>query len=546
MGKKGSAALIIILVLAIGFVFFLSVPLGGRIGVFREATISFIFRKPPQFISMEVSINGTPRTIHAGESLKVTGNETIVISKLTANTFFDTYLTADVAGYGKSNDLHEPIDTSQIRKQLIDAGIRSIPIEVFYIEHTIAKVPLEIELNQEDFLERIGEAKDMDGKIALLKSAHANFPKERQFVSMLDQLLSQKGDYETLAGIYKKMVESNPDDVASYAHLSRCYTKLGMLKEAMDSDKKIVERGLASTSTYKRMAFLAGQSGDIADRIKYLEKALEVEPNNESIIVDLAKTYEQAGNSAKALEISKSAAGKARDRAILVPVIEDALKKKRYEEAASLLKRYVSLYPQDKNAYAQLAMAMGKLGQTESQTAYYSKAVELNPKDPVLLFNLATSYEKAGKDRNALETYRRVLEIKPGDKDSLSRAAALSEKAGDYHASYEYYQALVKIDNSSEFRKGLISAAVGLKDSDKIISASKDYLRSTKNYDVAITLAYAYEARAASKKGNQRLEDLSAALDAYQLALKINPKSKKAQEKIPELKIETIKLKRGA
>jgi tetratricopeptide (TPR) repeat protein len=311
-------------------------------------------------------------------------------------------------------------------------------------------------------------------------------------------------------------------------------------------EKKIVEKGRANVSTYRRMAFLAGQSGDFGGRVEYLAKALKAEPANESIIVDLAKTHEQAGKHAKALEIYKSAAGKARDRAILIPVIEDALKRKKYDEAASLLKRYVVYYPQDKNAYAQLAMAMGKLGQTDSQTAYYSKAAELNPNDPVLLYNLATSYEKAGKDKNALDTYKRVLAVKSGDKDSLVRAAALSEKAGDYKASYEYYQALVRIDNSSEFRKGLISAAVGLKDPDKIISASKDYLKGTKNYDVAITLAYAYEARAASKQGRQRLEDLSSALDAYQLVLKINPKSKKAQEKIPELRIETIKLKRGA
>ncbi|HQI01244.1 MAG TPA: tetratricopeptide repeat protein, partial [Deltaproteobacteria bacterium] len=446
----------------------------------------------------------------------------------------------------KTNDLHEPIDTSQIRRQLIDAGIRSIPIEIFYIEHTIAKVPLEIDLDKQDFMERIREAKDIDGKIALLKSAHTSFPKDRQIVGMLDQLLSQKGDYETLAGIYKGLLASDPEDVSSYAQLSRCYTKLGMLKEAIDMESKIVEKGRASAATYRRMAFLAGESGDLGGRIGYLEMARNLAPGDESIIIDLAKTYEQAGKSAKALEIYRSSSGRAKDRAILIPVIEDSLKKKKYDEAASLLKRYIVYYPQDKNAYAQLAMVMGKLGQTDSQTAYYSKAVELNSSDPVLLFNLAASYEKSGKDKSALDTYKRVLAVKPGDRDSLVRAAALSEKAGDYRSSYEYYQALVKIDDSAVFKKGLVSAAVGLKDSDKIISASKEYLKESKNYDVAITLAYAYESRAASRQGRQRLEDLSAALDAYQLALKINPRSKKAQEKIPELKIETIKLKRGA
>ncbi len=547
MGRKGSSVLIIVLVITlVGSILFLMVPLGGRVGQFREAIISFIFRRPPQFISMEVSVNGFPRTIHAGESLKVSGDETIVISKIKANTFFESYLTADVVGFGKTNDLHEPVDTAQVRKQLMDAGIRSIPIEIFYIEYPIAKVPLEIELDQQDFLARMKEAKDIDSKIAILKSAHAGFPKERKFVSMLDELLSRKNDYDTLAGIYRKLVETDPEDIASLTELARCYLKLGMLNEALDACRKIVDKGKGNAITYRRMAFIAGQSGDFESRVAYLEKALELEPGNEAIIVDLGKTYEQAGKEAKALEIYRPVAGKAKNREILIPLIEDALNKKKYDDAATYLKRYVTFYPQDKNAYAQLAMAMGKLGKSEAQTGYYARAVELNPKDPVLLFNLASSYEKAGKDKGALDTYRRVLAVKPQDKDSLARAAALSQKTGDYRASYDYYQSLLKVDDSNEARKGLISAAVGLKDHDRIIYAAESYLKKAKDHEVAITLAYAHEARASAKKGKLRLEDLSAALEAYRLALKINPGSKKAKEKIPELRIEMIKLKKGS
>ncbi len=190
--------------------------------------------------------------------------------------------------------------------------------------------------------------------------------------------------------------------------------------------------------------------------------------------------------------------------------------------------------------------AMGKLGRTEAQTEYYSRAADMNPNDPVVLYNLAVTYEKSGKNESALEIYKKVLAIKPGDRDSLARAAILSQRAGDFKSSYDYYQRLVKIDGSREFRKGLISAAVGLKDTDRIIDASSSYLKVARDHDAAITLAYAYETRADSKTGKQKLEDLNAALDAYRLALKINPRSKKAQEKIPELKIETIKLKRGS
>lgn len=545
MGKKGSAALVIIIVIVIAFLFFLSVPIGGKIGLLREATISFIFRKPPRFISLEVNVDGVIQNVKAGDSLKITGGETIIISKVRANTFFDSYLTADIAGFGKSNDLHEPIDTSEIRKQLIGAGIRSMPIDVYYIEYNIAKVPLEMELTEQDFISRVEEAQEIEDKIVLLKNAHAAFPKNSHFLDMLDELLSKKGDYETLAGIYKGVVESDPDDMTSLAKLSRYYIKLGLLKEALEMSKKIADAGRATANTYRRMAYIAGQLGDFNKRVQYLKDALELDKGSDAIIIDLAKTYEQAGNTAKALEIYKSAAGTSRDREILIPVIEDTLRNKKYKDAEVVLKRYVEYYPEDANAYAQLGMISGRLGKTNSQLTYYEKAVGLSPKDPVLLYNLGAAYEKAGNSKNALATFKKVLSIKPKDKDSLNKAAFLSQKQGKYNDAYTYYGSLIRIEDKLEYRKGLISAAVGLKDHDKIIDSCSSYLKKKQEHDVAITMAYAYEARASLTQGRERIDALSAALDAYRLALKINPKSETAKNKIPELRIEIIKLKKG-
>ena len=243
MGKKGSAVFIVILVIAIGFVLFLSVPIGGKIGLVREAMVSFIFRNPPRFISMEVSVDGIPQTVNPGESLLIKGTETLVITKIKANTFFDSYLTADVVGFGNTNDLHEPLETSQIRDQLLAAGLRSVPIDIYYIEYNIARVPLEMELTEQDFLNRVKESKGVDDQIAILKSAHASFPKNREFVTKLDSLLSKKNDYESLAGIYKAMTDADPEDIHAHAQLSRCYIRLGMLREAMAMSQKIVDKG---------------------------------------------------------------------------------------------------------------------------------------------------------------------------------------------------------------------------------------------------------------------------------------------------------------
>jgi tetratricopeptide (TPR) repeat protein len=279
--------------------------------------------------------------------------------------------------------------------------------------------------------------------------------------------------------------------------------------------------------------------------VTYLKKALDLGERNDAVILDLAKTYEQAGKSQEALDVYHFASGTASDKEILIPLIQEAMKKQDYAKAGDLLKRYVRYYPQDKNALAQLAMVMGKQGDTKSQAAYYQKALTLSPGDSLLWYNLGVVRDRAGDQKGALEAFEKAVKIKPGDEDSLQYAAALSLKSGHYSEAYGYYQSLVNKTKKKEHMKGLISAAVGMKDPDKIISTGVPYLRKNRDLDVAIALAYAYETRSSTRDSRGKLEDLNAALDAYKTALKINPQSKVAKEKIPELRIETLRLRKN-
>lgn len=545
MRTRGSTVIAIIIVIAITLALFLIVPIGGRIGLLREATISFIFRKPPRFISMEADVEGVPQVVKAGETLKIKGGETLIIRKIQANTFFDAYLGADVEGFGKSNDLNEPIDTAEIRDQLMGAGIRSVPINIFYIDRSIAKVPLEMELSEQDFLDQLKTVGSDEERITILRAAHASFPKNTPFLEMLDKLLNAKEDYQSLIAIYKSVSDADPSNMSALSNLSRYYLKLRRFDDAMAVCRRIADAGNADSVIYRRMAYIAGEKGDFEGRIAYLKKALELDPGNDAVVVDLAKTYEQAGLDQQALDVYKSASGTASDREILVPLIKESLQKKNYNKARELLERYVQLYPNDRNAVAQLAMVMGRLGDTKAQVDYYQKAVNLTPGNSLLWYNLGVAREKQGDVKGALDAYTKVLKMKPGDLDSLKGAARSSLKLGQFREAHGYYTALLKKDATKENMKGLLSAAVGLKEQDKIIDACTKYLSKNRDHDVAITLAYAYESRAAGRDARGRLDDLTKALDAYKTAKSINPGSKVASEKIPELSIETIKLRKA-
>jgi tetratricopeptide (TPR) repeat protein len=409
-------------------------------------------------------------------------------------------------------------------------------------------VPLVIEVAEQDFLDQLKAAKSDEEKISILKSAHASFPKNANFLDMLDKLLSSKGDYQGLVVIYKGVADSDPANIPALSNLSNYYIKLGQFDDALAMCQKIVDAGKADTAVYQRMAYIAGQKGDFNNRVAYLKKAIELDKKNETAILDLAKTYEQAGMSQEALDTYNSAETIATNKEILIPLIQEALKNKDYTKAEELLKRYVRRYPQDKNALAQLAMVMGKQGDSKSQAAYYQKALDLSPNNEVLWYNLGVSREKEGDQKGALDAYAKSLQIKPDDMDALMRAAALSYKLSQFKESYGYYNSLVKKTKKKEYTKGLINSAIGLKDPDKIIEAATQYLNKYKDYQVAITLAYAYESRAYTrdKDKKSKLDDVNKALGAYKTARSINPASNVAPDKIKELSVEAIKLRKAA
>ncbi len=541
MQTRGNTVIAIILVIAIAFSLFLIVPLGGSIGLLRESTISFMFGKPPRFISLEADVEGVPQIIKAGGALKIKGGETIIITRIHANTFFQSYLTADMVGFGKQNDLREPIDTMEVRDQLLKAGVRSTPIDIYYLDHKIARIPMMIDLAEQDFLDQLKAARTEEEKISILKSAHASFPRNTNFLDLLDKALAARGDYNGLVALYKGIVEADPADISAYSNLSVYYIKLGQLDEALAMCRKIVDAGKGDGAVYQRMAYIAGQKGDFQNRVDYLKKAIELDKNNQSAVLELAKTYEQEGMTQEAMDVYNSAEDNASDKEILIPLIRESLKKKDYTKAEKLLKRYVKNYPQDQSALAQLAMVMGKKGDARSQAAYYKKAVDLSPDNEVLWYNLGVAREKDGDLKGSLDAYEKAVQLNPKDTDALVKAAALSLKLNQYKDAYGYYGSLVRKVGKTEYMKGLVSAAVGLKDTDKIIDACEPYLKKARDYDAAVSLAYAYETRSGGKK----LTDMEAALNAYKLALRINPGSRIARDKVHELAIETLRLRKN-
>ncbi len=534
--------LIIILILAVILItLFFILPVGGSVGQVRESVISFILRTPPRFISIDIKINDEPRTVRAGQSLLIHGNEKLVITGVNANTFFKCYLNADIEGFGKQSELNQSISTSEIRNQLINAGIRSIPIDIYYISRVIAKVPIEIEVSEDDFIKQLKTARDTNEQITILKNAFNTFPQNSFFLNQLEDALIGKGDLQGLIGIYKKQLESDGYNESILTKLTNIYIRLGLLDDAEKLNLNIINSNRQTASTYYRLALTAGARSDLDKKISYLQDGLLIDRTNSALLLELGRAYEEKGDKAKAIELFKSISYESTSKEVLVAVIQDAVKKKDYETAEPLLKRYISLYPTDKNAVALLGKIMGSVGDPESQVEYYKKALDLSPNDPVVMFNLGVAYENAGNAKGALNTYNRLLKIKPGDPDALSRISALYLKQGRNAEAYKYFNKLSGLKETKENLKGLVESSYALNDSQKTISACKKYLGKYQDYDVALILASTLEKVADTKNGRIKAKYVKDAIDAYIAANNIK-QTEAVEQKIIDLSKERRQL----
>lgn len=142
----------------------------------------------------------------------------------------------------------------------------------------------------------------------------------------------------------------------------------------------------------------AADKQDYPRAVRYFRKALDIAPNNEDALADLARAQALAGNAAGALDAYAA---------------------------------IVQLYPGNVNARNQAAMILMKKARDEQRPAYvaaaleqWSESLKINPAQPDVLNNLGAAALQAGRKDQAIDYWRQALEYAPGEPILLRNLAA--------------------------------------------------------------------------------------------------------------------------
>nr|MBF0221871.1 tetratricopeptide repeat protein [Desulfobulbaceae bacterium] len=195
------------------------------------------------------------------------------------------------------------------------------------------------------------------------------------------------------------------------------------------------------------------------DSVSLFSHALSVTSNNDTAHTYLANAYKEQKNAAlavdhyqKALEINP----KSIEALINLGVLSAATD---ITEAKRVFQQVLTYYPQNPEAYNNLANILKSEGKIEAAIALYQTAIQINPNYQSALFNLAASYDTIGNLDEAHELYVRSLTLNPNFAESHNGIGIVLAKRGErIEAIYHFEKALLINPQYESARRNLQKA----------------------------------------------------------------------------------------
>ncbi len=213
---------------------------------------------------------------------------------------------------------------------------------------------------------------------------------------VLGEHFTKKGQINQAAEVFKKLIELEPDNLKAKIELAKIYKSLGDINSA-------IKEYLAVSEEY-------AQQNLIAESLKILEGALELQPSNPELLKKIVATYNKSGNPQKAIELLEKLIGSKKATAdTYMQLAASYFHSKNYQKTEAILKKCIEmdeLYIPAYDSLVQLLISNNKL----------SEAFEL-------VDRLSLKLIQKQEDEKAIPFLRQVLDIAPNRSDFAERLA---------------------------------------------------------------------------------------------------------------------------
>jgi tetratricopeptide (TPR) repeat protein len=280
-------------------------------------------------------------------------------------------------------------------------------------------------------------------------NAQALVPGELRWPYYLGHLYTNKGDTEKAEASFHRALEIQPEDLPVMVWLGRLYLDKGRPDDAARVFTKALTRSPRSVAVLAGLGRAALAKRDFAGAVKYLEDALAVDPEAESLHSPLAIAYRGLGQ----LDKAEPHLRQWRNRDILLP---------------DPLRQELDLVLESGLSYELRGVRALEAKDWTTAAAFFRKGLELTRDNTQLgrslHHKLGTALFMKGDVHTAQEQFETVVGMAPPDgvDESTAKAhyslAVLMSSTGPSHDAIEHFSAAVK------YQPSYIEAHVGLAD----------------------------------------------------------------------------------
>lgn len=308
---------------------------------------------------------------------------------------------------------------------------------------------LSLQPDNPDALVALGRAllamKEIDRAFQVLKTAEAHAPRSFEGKILLARLYQRTGAYHRAEPAWRAATEIGPRSAEAWSGLAHCYLQMQRVADATVAAQKALSLEPRSADTLRLCASIAAAKGELPTARDYLERGVQVNPEDPRSHHDLANFLLTQARDSEAIARAETAVQDLQRLAPDYALISWhrarlAVLRKDWSTAARELERTLQTEPALDEAHFHLAQVRYRLNDHaagDKAMAEYRRRSELTRKinelririaladDPSLHFQLARLRRAAGQYELARKSVENGLRLAPASPDGKAELKLL-------------------------------------------------------------------------------------------------------------------------
>ena len=207
--------------------------------------------------------------------------------------------------------------------------------------------------------------------------------------------------------------------------------RAGELTEAKALYQWVIDAEPENADALHYMGILSADIGNAADAVRFLNKAIALNPDKAAYHASLGAALDAQGQTEKAIGAYRRAIDLKPDYLQALNNLGLAyLKNEQTDKATDCFRQVAALQPDSFQAHMKLAATLRHLQATDEALDSLKKAVAIDPRSETALTELGSLLSRLGETEQAEETLRRALEVNPDLVEAITSLAIILKESG--------------------------------------------------------------------------------------------------------------------